>query len=439
MTGQTAKAGDAMTLTGEEADAYLIAGLRSSRYTAMTDDVLAGTVDLAKRLTEEGVPLPPLGVLADWCLLLSRQGSFSRQPATPSLKRYEHQILGRMIHDANVDRAAAAIAGMPAKDRRTAIAFTVMQMLIKLRRPGVSVPAASLRALAPSAERLLQQDAESPHVERVLDAIVDAARQTSEFLAKDDCVAVEDGTALMDLAAYVAHRQVMTLSRQFEDGLPKRPPKPRAGRRDTPTALREDDAYPTGGYASISTRGSMESLLHSQLAYMEDDHSPDLFDIRFVRDELYYYSRDDNRFLRKRRHYAIAFAGSLVQSRVKDREAPAQRLVLAMAAVLAVLRKLTDWLKDEALRFDLAFDASLAEEKGVIAILLRNEIQRGVVAIVDGINAGEGIRRLMIEANESASEDLMLIPTAIPRLIDRVETIAEGWERIVETLLATWI
>ena len=56
-----------------------------------------------------------------------------------------------------------------------------------------------------------------------------------------------------------------------------------------PTRVLDEDQYPVGGYTSISTRGSIESLLHSQLAYMEPE-SPDLFDMKFVRDELFYYS-----------------------------------------------------------------------------------------------------------------------------------------------------
>ena len=61
-----------------------------------------------------------------------------------------------------------------------------------------------------------------------------------------------------------------------------------------PTRALDEDTYPVGGFTSISTRGSIESLLHSQLAYMETDERPDLFDIKFLRDELLYYARDEN-------------------------------------------------------------------------------------------------------------------------------------------------
>ena len=58
-----------------------------------------------------------------------------------------------------------------------------------------------------------------------------------------------------------------------------------AGRRCRRAVL-DEDTYPVGGFASISTKGSVESLLHSQLAYMEREAElrPDLFDVKYLRE-----------------------------------------------------------------------------------------------------------------------------------------------------------
>ena len=92
--------------------------------------------------------------------------------------------------------------------------------------------------------------------------------------------------------------------------------KPLAGRREVPTRVLDEDTYPVGGFTSLSTKGTVESLLQSQLAYMEREPElrPDLFDVKYVRDELYYYSRDENQFLRRRRTFVFCLVSLLVPS-----------------------------------------------------------------------------------------------------------------------------
>jgi hypothetical protein len=166
----------------------------------------------------------------------------------------------------------------------------------------------------------------------------------------------------------------------------------------------DEDQYPVGGYSSISTRGSIESLLHSQLAYMENE-SPDLFDLKFVRDELFYYSRDENQFLRRRRSFVFAFHPSLTEARFKDPELPTQRIVLALSAVLTLVRRLTEWLSTDSLRFEVVFvqpgakrwanreeeqqalkQTPLAHEAELLSLLLREPIERGAaeLKVMDG-------------------------------------------------------
>ena len=74
----------------------------------------------------------------------------------------------------------------------------------------------------------------------------------------------------------------------------------RKRRYSVATNIMEEDHYPIGGFTSISNRGTVESMVRSELAYIDEGMRPDLFDIKFARNELLFYSRDENQFLRRR-------------------------------------------------------------------------------------------------------------------------------------------
>ncbi len=98
----------------------------------------------------------------------------------------------------------------------------------------------------------------------------------------------------------------------------------------------------------------MESLLRSELAYMETGERPDLFDIRYARDELLYYSRDENQFFRRRVTIMFVLDASLAITRVKDSGATWQRIITTMAMVVAMVRTSTDWLSSDSLTFEIS-------------------------------------------------------------------------------------
>ena len=218
--------------------------------------------------------------------------------------------------------------------------------------------------------------------------MIAATRRMAEVLALEDVIALEQRTALADMGQYVAHRQVLQMANRLEEGLPRHKIKPLAGRREVPTRVLDEDTYPVGGFTSISTKGSVESLLHSQLAYMEHDPDlrPDLFDIKFLRDELYYYSRDENQFLRRRRVFLFCLYPDLVKARYKDPDLPVQRIVLILSLLLTAVRKLSEWLSTDALKFEFLLvqdrnSKPLANEAALLEMLFREQIENKTVEI----------------------------------------------------------
>jgi hypothetical protein len=210
----------------------------------------------------------------------------------------------------------------------------------------------------------------------------------AEVLAVEDVIALEQRTALADMGQYVAHRQVLQIANRLEVGLPRHKVKPLAGRQEVPTRVLDEDTYPVGGFTSLSTKGSVESLLHSQLAFMERDPDlrPDLFDVKYVRDELYYYARDENQFLRRRRVFLFLLYPDLVKARFKDPDLPAQRIVLVLGLLLTAVRKLSEWLSTDALKFEFLLvqdkDAKpLAQEGALLGMLFREQIENQTVEI----------------------------------------------------------
>jgi hypothetical protein len=231
----------------------------------------------------------------------------------------------------------------------------------------------------------------------------------------------------------------------------------------------DEDRYPVGGFSSISTRGSVESLLHSQLAYMEPHERPDLFDIKYLRDELLYYARDENQFLRQRRSYVFALFPDLVRSRFKDAELPRQRIVLLLALLVAAVRALTDWLSADALRFEFLFlhetgDDPLAPERALIETILREPIAGGTVvaealpASVLAVRCDARARRSLCHCSMVSTADRRLAAETVvvtrlrvdgPRpmlavgdedlTIPEADDAPSSWQAALDRLLTIWV
>lgn len=384
-----------------EARRYVTEGLWLQRVARPTAPRVKAALEWALEIASGGNPLPPVGFVADLGHIaygFDPTGE-PKDPVhapgwPPTLARsYEDHVLGKIYADWTFERAADALRRYHGRDRVKGLAYVVKQIRDRAGLGGVELSPAVLRGLlAANPDDLLAQGFEAletdgplPLLTHQYEELGSAARRTAEVLGPEDVIALEQRTALADMGQYVAHRQILQITAKMEARLPHRPVRPLAGRKEVPTRVLDEDQYPVGGYTSIATRGSVESLLHSQLAYMEEE-KPDLFDVKFVRDELFYYSRDENQFLRRRRAFVFVVRPEAVAARFKDADLPTQRIVLVAALILALVRRLADWLSTDALRFELLFVSAgdkrpLADEAELFAILLRELIERGVAVV----------------------------------------------------------
>ena len=393
------------------------------------------------------------------------------------LRKYEDYVLGKLYSDMCFERGADALLRFQGRDRVKGLAFLVHQFGRRAAMPGVEITPGVLKTLATNKpEDLLAESwaridehGVSESLASQLESLIEAVRNVGDALASEDIFELEHGTALAEFGQRLALRQVLQAASCLEEHLPHQKPRPLFRQQQVATHILDEDTYPVGGYTSISTRGSVESLLQSQLSYMETDERPDLFDIKFLRDELLYYSRDENQFFRRRQTFVIALYPDLVSARLKDSGLSWQRIVLVLGLLLILVRKLIAWLSDDALTFEFLFvkeqsPSQLDDERMLLEMLFREEIASGTVILDSAGNQDDVTRRcdeharrslcrLLAVSQRSRSHDCQFAATAslrvasaLPRFAfgdDELQTPEEdeldGWRETLESLLRAWV
>jgi hypothetical protein len=441
-------------------------------------------LEWALEIASAGDPLPPVGFVADVGAAAlgldrgERRSTAAEAPLTSDedrtiLRQYEDYVLGKIYADWTFERAGDALRGYEkGRNWSRGLAFLIGQYRKRAQFAGVLLPPSIIRSLLDAAPEetlargkdLLTNDGLMPLLHDCYKSMVDSARRTAEILSEADLRALENGIALAEPGQQLAHELVIRASIELRNALPAHRVKPLAGRQEVPTRVLDEDTYPVGGYTSIATKGSIESLLHSQLAYMERDVSPDLFDMKYIRDELYYYSRDENQFLRRRRTFVFAFYPDLVQARFKDPELHFQRIVLLLGLVRTGIQKLIEWLSTDALKFDLVFlgDAdrpALGHEFHLLELLFQDQIENGTIELMT-MPRDKLAEHCQLRARRSlchclsisaADRPLAADDTVVSRLVvngprpglahafDDEPTVMEEWSEALERLLQIWV
>ena len=311
------------------------------------------------------------------------------------IRQYEDYVLGKLYADMSFERASDALSRYEGRDQRKGVAYIVNQIRERSSLGGAMMSLASIKSLVElppeellvSAVESVRDDGWSETLMAEFEELIFTIRNTGELLGSEDVFELEHATALAEFGQRVALRQVLRAANDFEQRLPSQRPSAPARKYSVATNIMEEDYYPIGGFTSISNRGTIESLLRSELAYLDDSgERPDLFDIKYVRDELLYYSRDENQFLRRRLSFLFLLDPSLITARFKDADMPLQRIILLLAFLVSAIHKLLDWLSDDAITFELLFIEGvgikqLTDEQTLLETLFREEIESGVVTI----------------------------------------------------------
>jgi vWA domain found in the FtsH ternary systems len=194
--------------------------------------------------------------------------------------------------------------------------------------------------------------------------------------------------------------------------IPRRLPRKARKEGSTATHLEDESVYPVGGFSSMSTAGSIENLVTSELIYMnppgQENDGVDLFDMRYVEGELLYYTRDEAIFVRRRRQIIFAIDAHLVRARVKDPGLPWQRIVLVLAVLVTVTKKLVELLGTEDLDIRVVFipengKIPLADEQALTDLLFGEWKDRGIASIAEAswseivTMTTEATRRALVE------------------------------------------
>lgn len=473
----------------DRARAPLAHGLARSFAAGPANPELArATLEWLMELAKREAPLPPPALVADLGRLILEPGA-ARRPLEREasgeeaalLRRYADVVWGRLASDPSIARAGDALRRYPTADFPRGLAFLVERLWDRVGWVGWRVGPAVLKewlALRPGElieelERVRDEEPRPDALDEITLDLVRKFRDAPELLGPEDVFEIESGTALAEFGLRLALRQTLRQAGAFLRASEGRLPRPRGSRREVSSRLFEEDAYPVGGFSSLSNRGTMESLLQSQLAYMETDDSerPDLFDVKYVRDELLYYARDENAFLRARRAIVFRFLEPLGRGRHKDPGVPYQRVVMALALAIALVRRLQERLREESLRFLLllppvAASERLDDEAELLERILRDQIanqsveirrETGLDADLEKLLGALSARNLVHVVEFGASDPAspladddwrriglskpspeLAVGKGILRAIP-AETPLDAWAKLQESLLDDWI
>ena len=467
----------------EDARRHVLCSLWLVRAAPLDAERIENSLRWAAEIVANGDPLPPLGVVADFGRAAGGAlRNTSDQPVglpvelDPAVwSRYEDYVLGKFYSDMSFERGVDAVKRYSGRERDQAIAYALNAMRNRagfggaLISPGVI---AGLQHLKPNevlgqAQHELEQWGWSGELIEEFEDLTNAVRMTGDLLGPEDIFELESGTALADFGQRVALRQVLQAAAYMEAGLPRQRPRATPRQYSVATNIMDEDSYPIGGFTSLSNRGTMESLLRSELAYMDpsDDTRPDLFDVKYVRDELLYYARDENQFLRRRLSFVFIIYPDVVKARFKDAGCSWQRIIYLLGLITLAVRKLLDWLSDDAIRFEVLFVRSPAEfmenEFTLLQTLLGEELEKDLVRL-DVVDEADLERQLTMLARRTLCHVLMMgsdsespsdlpIPSTIltdqstpvvrldEQLVELDQTGDAAWKAAATALMRWWV
>jgi hypothetical protein len=375
----------------------LMAGLRFRCYQPRNLDWLSHGVALSKLLVSQGELLPWLGFLVDLEAWVEHGGEglnigLRRDLAShPVFLRYQDVVLERWRRDPEMMRVRRALLGRSLAERRDGLLYLLESWVISGVLPGLRANAGLLAAGLPASEASHELARQLSDMEVWPEPILELVRETNRLfgsmrqMVNPEVVdLIERGLATMDRAPRVQMAQLIKARLQLTNVLGPIIPHSIDTLREIPSSQRASGDVPLGGYNAITTRGRLESLVPSQLVWLDISIGDStLFAVKHERQELLYYSRQDNRLHQRLRHIAFIVDGSLSASRNKPKNLPFQRMTLVMSCLLTLWSRLEGILARETLRLSWIFVGhrnSLKDEFQLLSRLLAPEVAEGRMA-----------------------------------------------------------
>lgn len=360
----------------EDVTAYLATGLALASYQPVTSKLIAAASGCLTHFAGSEVGLPAPGFVYDWLHLLMTDEETIRpcgpQPDTLPhhvRRNYDDYVLARLANDDAFGRIRDVLRKRR-RDERTRCSVSLFHQLVARLGPvGIDVPPTwvirGVRQMAASADgfRSRTSAAVTAALVAAYTRLIDAFRNAGQIITDDDVLEIEDTSYLWTPADRLTFAQVAAARSELNRSAKVRESTRKQRHRQVPTHLRSEDVYPVGGYQSLTFRGPIESLASSQLAYMEDGERPDLFDAKYIRNELLYYSRDEGVFFRPPRSFVFAFFDDLCWARFKSPADRYERTIWALALALAACDQLLASLAREKLSFEFVLVGGSRDER----------------------------------------------------------------------------
>jgi hypothetical protein len=302
---------------------------------------LARSLGWAADLAALGADLLPLPMVHDlgWLLVESSGFGFSALSDAPA----GWSAAERALRVAYQNHALAPLARAPwfAAVHRAASGAAADEVVVRF----LEIAGARIAAAAPAAAPLAPAARATPRDLRALAQSLaappwDLAGATAEIAAlfppppgeeplaewlraATDALARADPRNLLDAADQfeLAHlpafatpaqrlgaRRLAALEAAIPPFAPRRLPRtPEAGAA-ADTALPDEGTFPQGGLAELTTRGTLENLVRTELVYAGEQAIPgvDWLTLRYVENELLYYRREEGQLRRARRTLWLA-------------------------------------------------------------------------------------------------------------------------------------
>ncbi|MDP2340987.1 MAG: hypothetical protein Q8O67_08520 [Deltaproteobacteria bacterium] len=322
---------------------------------------------------------------------------------------FEDRVVAAWLQDPSILSAHVVLAGLPDATQELAIAHAVVAALTRGLPVGTFEPG-NVGALRTLQQKLIGEshfvDDDDVAARATGITAVTAMLETAKTLLAGRRLLFDEDlwelAHLEDVPSEAARLALRTMHRTMSQiGPPSSTTLSKLARRSRDVPVDDDDtsSFPAGGFDAMSTQGTFENLVRSEVAYVGEGSSvdengvrgPDLFDLRFVEGELLYYTRDESPLLEQRR--ALVFVVVDVERlRHKPVSLPTQTLVLVLACCLRAHQDLTEALGPLAVHTTFALaghDAAVVdEERGLLATSLMADIAHRRVALLESIDGG---------------------------------------------------